>query len=120
MTRSIRSGTTLGAAILLAFLLAAPVAIPATFVTNAAALSAGKAVTSSSSKNGNRTRFYFSNVTTNPETNTKAAFVQWAPLVPKARAYKNGTLVDKDASVRLWINGVWFSLRFDGEQVHIN
>jgi hypothetical protein len=107
------------ATLLLALLLDAPPSLAADFVTNRAVLTAGQSVTSRSSTNGNRTSFHFVEVTKPPGSEAKAAFVQWAPLMPKAGAYRNGALVDADRPVRLWINGVWYSLAFDGEKLDI-
>ena len=100
-------------------LLASLPAAAATFQTHSAQLTAGKNMTSISGRNRNRTNFIFSNVTTNPNTKMLAAFLQWAPLLPRAKDYKNGLLVDKGDSVRLWINGVWFWISFDGASITI-
>ncbi len=94
-------------------------ALAATFVTNSAYLSKGQAITSSSSKNGNRTRFYFVATTINPNTKSKAAYMQWAPLFPKAKGYRNGMLLDSGKSVRVLLNGIWFTLTFDGKNISI-
>ncbi len=94
-------------------------AVGATFVAKSAELAPGEQITSNTSKNANRTRFIFVNVTINPRTKISSAFVQWAPLLPKAGDYKNGTLVDKDAPISLWINGIWYTVAFDGTSVTI-
>lgn len=100
-------------------LMASMPASAATFQTQSAQLTAGEKVSSLSRKNGNRTSFIFSNITTNPNTKKQAAFLQWAPLMPRAKNYKNGLLVDSGDSVRLWINGIWYWISFDGESITI-
>lgn len=94
-------------------------ALAATFITNSAYLSKGQSITTSLSKNGNRTRFYFVAKTTNPNTKSETAYVQWAPLVPKAKGYRNGLMLDRGKSVRMQLNGIWFTLTFDGKNITI-
>ncbi len=99
--------------------LAAGLALSATFFTSTAVLSVGEQVTSRSPKNGNITGFFFAEITRNPGSEKSSAFVQWAPLMPRAKDYKNGTLVDQGGSLRVWINGIWYTLSFDGSKLRI-
>lgn len=92
----------------------------ATFYATSAKLAVGEKIDSNSTKNRNRTRFLFTEIITNPKTKAKAAFLQWAPLMPKAKGYRNGSLVDQKTYTRLWINGIWFTITFDGKFLHID
>lgn len=106
-------------ALLAAIATVTQMALAATFITNSAYLATGQSIITSLSKNGNRTRFYFVSKTTNPNTKSETAYVQWAPLVPKAKGYKNGMMLDRGKSVRMLLNGIWFTIKFDGKNVSI-
>ncbi len=104
---------------LLILLTALHVAVAATFVTSRATLRPGESISSRSPKNGNSTRFIFADIVKEPDSKADVAFLQWAPLLPRAGDYKNGSLVAKGRTMRLWINGLWYSVSFDGKALYI-
>lgn len=107
-------------ACLIVMLFIGQIALSATFSTSSAELAVGEKVSSKSAKNGNTTVFIFSEIITSPQSKKKAAFLQWAPLVPRASKYRNGSLVDVGTSLRLWINGTWYVVSFNGKIIQIH